>query len=306
MKKLIMTLLCATAASVTACAAPPTAKMTLHIRDAETEKPLDKVEVKAQFRPDENKRLIAETKQTDTNGVCIVEGPIDYVSIACEVIMRGYYKPQVQLNFTGRNRLLNRWEPWNPTIGVKLRKKKNPVPMIAKWVESLDIPVWGKPIGFDLEKTDWIVPYGKGKQSDFFVNMYRRFENSSDYDAVAEITFPNDGDGIQLYAVSEEFQGSSFQFPYEVPMDGYKNAYVLERHATLQATKCSFNPEKDMYIFRVRTKKDEKGNVASACYGRIDRRIEIGWGDVLDFEYHFNPVPNERSLEYSGENLLKK
>jgi hypothetical protein len=32
----------------------------------------------------------------------------------------------------------------------------------------------------------------------------------------------------------------------------------------------------------------------------------VGWGDVLDLNYHFNPVPNERSLEYSGENLLEK
>ncbi len=280
--------------------------MTLHIRDAETGNPLDKVEVKTQFRLDAKERLVTEARHTGTNGVYVVEGPIDHVSISSGLEMEGYYWQTAQLNFKKRNSVLNRWEPWNPTIEVKVRPKKNPVPMVKKRIESLKIPVWDKSVGFDLGVGDWVAPCGKGIHSDFFVDMHRRFEHSSDYDAVAKITFPNDGDGIQLYKVPEDFQTSSFKFPYEAPSDNFQERLILERHATLRATKCSFNPEKDMYIFRVRTQKDEDGEIVSACYGRIDRRIEIGWGEVFDFGYHFNLVPNERSLEWNGVNLLKK
>jgi len=288
----------------------PQTKMTTKVIDAETKLPVSNAIVRTRFLVKEHWNKADEytelEKSTDGSGACVLEGEDMSPGQSGRVIFEGFYTSHFKIAYTGKNRVLNRWEPWNPTVEVKLRPKKSPVPMIVKRIESLKIPAWNEPLGFDLEVGDWVDPHGKGERADFFVNMSRRFEHSSDYDAVASITFPNDGDGIQLYSIPEEFRSSSYQFPYEAPTDGYKDTLVLERHATLRETKCSFNPDRDMYIFRIRTKKDEAGNITSTCYGRIDRRIEIGWGEVFDFEYHFNPVPNERSLEWNGENLRKK
>jgi len=292
------------------CASLPSAKVTLNVVDQSTGLSLSNATAKTTFLlksswndPDKYQEV---EEITDDFGKCTLTGnDLDHY-FNVRIFSEGYYESQFRVEATKVNRILNRWEPWNPTIEVKMRPKKNPVPMIQKRIESLKIPAWDQPLGFDLELGDWIDPHGKGKQADFFVNMYRRFEHSSDYDAVATITFPNAGDGILLYTTPEEFQGSSYQFPYEAPMEGYQDTLVLERHATLHATDCSFNPDTDLYIFRVRTKKDNEGKIVSACYGRIDRRIEIGWGEVFDFEYHFNPVANERSLEWNGENLLQQ
>jgi hypothetical protein len=284
--------------------------MTIKVVDEETLRPLTNCTVKTRYlvkdhwnEPDEYNEMEAAPNE---EGFCTFSG-VDCISdFGGGVIADGYYRAGFSEPSTGLNRILNRWEPWNPTIEVKMRKIKKPMPMATKWVKSLKIKIWDTPIGFDLEKADWVAPHGKGESIDFFVTMHRRFVNSSDYDAVGKITFPNDGDGIQLYRIPDDFKSSSYTFPYEAPTDSYSHELTLERHATLRETKISFNPDTDMYLCRVRTQKDKDGNIVSACYGRVDRRIEIGWGEVFDFEYHFNPVPNERSLEYNGVNLLKK
>jgi len=290
---------------------PAASKFTVRVIDAETGLPVTNAMVQTIFEHQYdswgNKPSIVDRRNdpVDSNGEVVFEGRCIHGGAGGAASAEDYYSAH-EGRSSKKNILLNRWEPWNPTIEVKMRPKKNPVPMIVKRIESLKIPAWDQPVGFDLEKADWVEPHGKGTQADFFVNMHRRFEHSSDYDAIARITFPNEGDGIQLYEIPEEFKNSSYQFPYEAPMEGFQDTLVLERHATLRKTECSFNPDKDMYMFRVRTKMDEQGKLVSACYGRVDRRIEIGWGEVFDFEYHFNPVLNERSLEWNGENLLKK
>jgi hypothetical protein len=295
-----------------ALAEPASLKYTVRVLDSETGTPVTNAIVQSffehQYDPWGNKPNIIKQEKVlvDENGEAVFSGKDLNGGVGGNAAAEGYYDGRSGRASERKNIALNRWEPWNPTVEVKLRKIKNPVLMVVKRVESLKIPAWDEPLGFDLEKGDWVAPYGKGKQADFFVNVYRRFEHSGDYDAVATITFPNDGDGIQLYTMPEEFRTSSYNFPYIVPVDGYQDKLVLERHATLRETKCSFNPEKDMYIFRVRTKKDKDENIVSACYGRVDRRIEIGWGEVFDFEYHFNPDPFSRSLEYKRENLLEK
>lgn len=288
-----------------ALASPPDAKLTVHVVDMETNLSITNAVIYTDFTQQADpwglgiRKSTRIKKQVNSDGLATVEGQSIYSARGGSVFAEGYYS-QMFTSEHKKNVLLNRWEPWNPTIEVKMRPKKDPVPMVTKRVESLKITTWNKPIGFDLEKGDWVAPHGKGNQADFFVNMHRRFEHSGDYDAMATITFPNDGDGIQLYENSKQFETSSFKFPYEAPTHSYQNQLVLERHATLRETNCSFDPENDLYIFRVRTKKDEDGNIILANYGRMGR-IEIGWGEVFDTSYWFNPDPHSRSLESLAE-----
>jgi hypothetical protein len=301
---------CLSILSFTACATPPESKMTIKVIDEETFLPLTNCTVKTRYlvkenwnEPDEYDEMAAAP---NSEGLCTFAS-IDCISdFGGGVVADGYYRASFFLPSTGLNRILNRWEPWDPTIEVKMRKIKNPVPMVTKWVSALKIPKWDEPIGFDFEKSAWVAPYGKGGCSDFFVTMYRRFNNSNDYEVRASISFPNKGDGIQFYTIPQEIQDSSYVFPYLAPESGYNKELILSRKCEGAKDETNFDPKKSQYVFRVRTKLDQEGKVISACYGRMDRRIEISWGEVIDFEYHFNLDSFSRSLEYNGVNLLKK
>jgi len=251
----------------------PKAKMTARVVDAENGESISSAVVRTRFLVKEHWGKADEyeerKRETDMDGTCVLEGVDHSFGHGGRATLEGFYTSHFKIPYTGKSQMLNRWEPWNPTVEVKMRSKKSPVSMIQRRVESLKIPAWAELLGFDLEKGDWVVPHGKGKHPDFFVNMQRRFEHSSDYDAVAEISFPNEGDGIQLYAVPEEFNFSSYKFPYLAPTNSYQAELILERHATLRETKCSLDPKTDKYIFRVRTKTDDTGNVISACDGRM-------------------------------------
>ncbi len=297
--------------NLTAFALPKT-EFQFQVMDAETNEALPDVSVRSTFilkySPWGNFKTERDIrdKSTDKSGLVSFSGRTTNTGGSGTFNHKNYYCQHAGFEFTRQNKILNRWEPWNPTIDVFLRKIKDPVPM-AKYNQYVkDIPAYEINLGFDFEYGDWVKPYGKGVKSDMFINMYRRFVDANDHDVVCTITFPNKGDGIQKYEPAEKNKQSSFIFPYVAPQNGYKDLLSLERHCLDGKLTMNFDPDKDLYIFRIRTQLDKKGNVISACYDRFDKRIEPSWGRGIGFSYHFNPDPNSRSLEYNGTNLLKK
>jgi hypothetical protein len=186
-----------------ALASPLSTKFVVYVTDVETGIPITNAVVHTGFTQKydpwglgvgESTRI---SEQVDNKGVATFKGTTLGDERGGSVFAGGYYSQMFSMKYT-KNILLNRWEPWDPVIEVKMRPKKNPVPMVTKNVDALKIPKWDEPLGFDFEKAAWVAPYGKGVRADFFVNMHRRFNNSNDYDAKAIITFPNEGDGIQF------------------------------------------------------------------------------------------------------------
>ena len=54
------------------------------------------------------------------------------------------------------------------------------------------------------------------------------------------------------------------------------------------------------YYFRVRSKRDEKGNIISGYYGKI-------YGEFPEITYYLNPVVNDRNIEFDvNRNLFLK
>jgi len=298
--KIILLLLCL---SQVGCvfATPPTTKYTVQLFDAETDQIITNAVIRTGFKQkrdpwgiggEKSNRVI---KKPNKDGVVTFSGKTINYEQGGIVFSDNYYPSRFWKRYK-INKILNRWEPWNPTITVKLRPKKDPVPMVHKNTQKkkLRIPVFDKLIGFDLEVGDWVAPYGKGKIADFVVKMNRRFKHSQDYDASLEISFSNKSDGIQLFVLPEKFTTSSYKFAYKAPLNQYKNKWIVEKHARLGSFKSSPNGS---YIFRVRTKIDKKGKIISACYGRINQPIEIGWGDVFYINYSLNLNSKSRSLE---------
>ena len=156
-------------------------------------------------------RPFSITGQTDTNGMFSAEAEGN-PSGSCSARKEGYY-PTLGVDFMFTNVVGDRWEPWNPTLEIVLRKIGKPMPMFAKRVEAF-IPLMNEPVGFDLEKGDWVVPYGKGDVKDFTFLFRGRFASARDRDEALQITFSGPKDGIQGISASPS-HGSQLRLPPE-------------------------------------------------------------------------------------------
>ena len=186
---------------------------------------------------------------------------------------------------------------WNPTATLLLKTIRHPIPMYAKSV-NLGVPVLDKPAGFDLMAGDWVAPYGKGSNADilFTGHFDKRADDESDF--TLTVSFPNSGDGIQEFTLSELEKASGLRSPHESPAGGYKPQWIQTDNRKPGRPIQTNRDEKRNYFFRVRTVLDENGNVKSALYGKI-------YGDFMQFRYYLNPTPNERNVEFDPkQNLL--
>ena len=199
--------------------------------------------------------------------------------------------------------LLNRWQPWNPIINIVLKEKKNPIPMYAKGTFGyIEAPALEEPIGYDLAKGDWVIPYGKGEKKDFIFVFRARYDGIKDWEASYSLTFSDRHDGIIEY-YPDENDYSEYKWPYKAPQTGYKSE--INRYKVFQPngySKTNYD-KKRRYIFRIRTKVDDKGNIIKAKYGKLKNDIEFLPNKKISFSYIFNPT-GTRNLEYSGQNLF--
>jgi len=291
----------------------PQMKTTFHVVDAETSQPVTNAIVHKSFvlqQDWEGTRTTKEEFLVDTNGYCTFSGETMRIAGGgASVVADGYYSDGAGMPFTRKNILLNRWEPWNPQIEVRMRKIKKPIPMVhffhgGNWIR---LPQPDHPIGFDLELSDWVAPYGKGSSADLLFNAYE-YENEEGICSGYTLTFSNPADGIQVFVPKPEASTSEFIFPYLAPENGYETSLTkYKKNPHYAAIEQNYEDNKNVnYIFRVRTKTDTDGHIMSACYGRIQGELTMSGKLGLQYEYWFNPVPNERSLEWNGENLLKK
>lgn len=282
------------------------AKITFRALDDE-QNPVAKVNVQAGFyySPEKQGIIVGET---DTNGLCAVEG-ITCMDMWYSAEKSGYYKTEGRYVFgmVEPPVIDNRWQPWNPTNTVALRRIKNPIPMYVKSVR-IKIPVADKTIGFDLEKGDWIAPYGNGVNPDFLflLNRNRAYEN--DFECSLQVTFPNEEDGLQEI-VAKPVSENSLRLPYVAPQTGYSAEWKREIFMKPDGARQNLETRTDQnYMFRIRAVLDKNKEVKSALYGKIYGDINY-YGYIADkvtlvFTYYLNPMPNDRNLEFDPNKNL--
>ena len=279
----------------------PSSKYTVRAVDAETGLPVTNAVIRTgfdhQYDPWGNKPSIVDLRKEHVNekGEVTFKGKDRKGGAGGTVFAEGYYTGHKGQG-SKLNAVLNRWEPWNPTITVKLRPKKDPVPMVYKRIELKKIPKKQIKIGFDLEKGDWVAPYGKGKIADFiFIPNWYSFDPIKGSEGSYKLVFSNPDDGIQEYEFPKNLD-SSFKWAYVAPTNNYSN--ILEQKSVWTKTGRLKKGYKNCnYIFRVRSKRNKKGKIISACYGRIKGPIDVGPYGKFNMEYWFNPNPKSRSLE---------
>ena len=225
-------------------------------------------------------------------------------------------------------------------IAVVLPRVINPIQLYVLRVDDDQVivfPIQKEWIGFDLEVADWVAPHGKGKTADFllrFRNEFRGLEESysrtmderiashkrllgfakeewtmdkfktheGKWDGLVEMSFPGEGDGIME---AKSFIGySPMKLPHLAPEDGYLSAWkrMVNNYDGI------ILPKNTGFFLRTRVKRDQQGKIITANYskfvGRMDARASTG---QIEFLYYFNPVPNDRNLEFDPtRNLFPK
>ncbi len=217
----------------------------------------------------------------------------------------GYYTSRYKfIDFTGTSGILGfrKWQPWNPTLKVILKKIKNPIAMYAYHTDVIDIPKQGDFIGYDLVKHDWVTPYGKGITADFLFKLDHNFVSKIDYETIFSIKFSNLADGIQGFSLLES-HGSILRSAHHAPETGYQNKLIqsrLQQPNKRLVTSYNYNTS---YYFRIRCNGDK---LDSCLYGKIYRNIEFSENN-LSFTYYLNPSNVDTNVEFDpNSNLFKK
>jgi hypothetical protein len=238
---------------------------------------------------------------TDTNGSFVATHHDATENLSINAEKQGYYP----FSFTYYK---GDYQParWNPNLTVLLRKIGKPIAMYAQRAR-IEVPELGKPIGFDLMEGDWVAPYGHGKTSDFIFEAQRRFNSWQDFDSSFSLTFHSPDDG--LFAISMPLdQGSTLRLPAVAPKSGYATELSGQLSDTPSKAWETSEKKDQNYYFRVRTVKDDGGNIVSAHYGKIygDFKIDAINSKTLliFFQYYLNPTPNSHNVEFDPKQNL--
>lgn len=264
---------------------------------------------------------------SDENGIFTGEGATTpYVN--CSAVKDGYYHAgRPYRDFTDISGIFGfrKYEPWNPTVELTLKKVVNPIPMYAVRMsggrpgEYPEIPVVGDFVGYDLMVNDWVAPYGAGTHGDFLFKVdVARANSNRDYDVTFTLKFSNPGDGLIEYTPDISKGKSRLRLPHHAPVSGYTDELIHhhERTPGVRKPRTSRGGNPDDYInyfFRVRTELDKDGNVIGGLYGKIHGHISLGnWAwlhaenPYISFNYYLNPNDNDTNIEYDPEKNIFK
>ena len=243
--------------------------------------------------------------KTDKNGLFTGQGATEYYAVY-GADADGYYGTSFDYsNFTGYSGVLGfrKWQPWNPTLKVVLKKIKNPIAMYAYGTDRIKHPKQNEFIGYDLVKHDWVSPYGKGSVSDFLFKLENDFISNNNYKIKLTTKFSNLADGLKFFSSLEQ-QGSHLRSANQAPLNGYQSELIQTMSMDPEkGFKYSFNREEGGgYYFRGRC----DGDTSDSClYGKIYGNIEFGKNQLI-FNYYLNPSIGDTNIEFDPKKNLFK
>ena len=248
--------------------------------------------------------------KTDTNGVYVAKGKTNGNSIRFLVGKNGYYGSEKRIGFAtmGKEHEVKngKWQPYGAVENIELRKIRNPqklsVAFEREFNNTKEINSW---IGFDLEKRDFVQPYGKGEIVDFEVFFDWDGKWFPDYTGMAKrIRFTDKYSGYYQCANNEvsKFKGPYSALPdatYQQDADFIERVIIDPNSYGRQYERKVFDKNK-CWVVRSRCKVDAEGNLVSAHYSVI-YNIVFGCdkGGVVGVcvTGAFNSTPNDTNLE---------
>ena len=207
-----------------------------------------------------------------------------------------------------------RWLPWNPTVEIVLKEKRNPIPLYTKTVRK----VFPKEVevGFDCLCADFVAPWGQGRDSDFTLKYesvrppvrtgmkYPDFSCFTNYLALSGVEA-----GGFITKPKDSF--SHLVADYEAPENGYARVLDYELKRTTGKIFVDRKLGDEEYLFFRSRVRQTTGGSEEAHYGKIyqfvfSETLRETNSATLRISYYFNPTPNDRNLEFDGTNNLFK
>lgn len=273
--------------------------------------------------------------QTDATGRVSVSGNTN-VGIWLRVRKDGYYNHgymPAESDFTSASKLNNSFAKT-----IELPRIINPVPLYANLQGGGTLPAINEWCGYDLTAADWVAPYGKGDTIDILMRFQRKFVGfdkrirhqaieeerafskkafavrnetwteekfryiSGDWDLTLEIAFEGKKEG--MIRVDDESKANSLlTMPHNAFAEGYRKSFRYNI-STYGASAWKFQKNVGFFL-RTRVVEDDDGNIESANFAKIHGDFHITVDGKVSFMYYFNPVPNDRNLEFDySKNLL--
>jgi len=225
---------------------------------------------------------------------------------------------------------------------IRLRPLRDPTALFGKQTEGepyskeIPIPALAEWCGYDFEVGDWVAPHGEGETADLLFRFERRFAGfqerrspldvrreaikgkyerlgkefteeafkleAGNWDMKLEIAFPGEKEGL-IRVVEGYRPHSGLRMPHKAPESDYEPSYVYEIK-TYGENPRAFRDDVGFFL-RTRAVLDENGEIESANYAKTHGDFRFGPDGTLSFTYYFNPVPNDRNLEFDpGKNLF--
>jgi hypothetical protein len=283
----------------------PLARLVIKAVD-ENRAPVEGVNVSLSFMEPVSRQPAVVEGLTNAEGLFVGEGGSDS-SVGSNIHKAGYYPAGFPFA-PFREVREGKWQPWGATYMAVLRKIENPIPMYARRLRRLVIPIADQPCGFDLEASDWVAPWGKGKIADFVMTLTRRYASRDDFDVNVVLSFTNPLDGIQETNLPEQFRGSEFLWPRQAPERGFEPTHSSRFGAKPGSDYYGNASEESAFFFRVRT-QERNGQIVGALYGKIKGGIRLEGRETgtcaVAFAYYLNPTSLDRNMEWDTKrNLL--
>lgn len=241
--------------------------------------------------------------KTDRDGRFVVKGRCK-LFVNLTVFKEGFYSWHDKFDYaaTSLNPAVKdgKWQPYGETVVVTLKKKINPVEMPGVYGRGdISIPVMGEWLSFDIERGQWLPPYGSGVSDDVLLRFTHQVRTSKyfDFKSTMEVSFTNN-----LYAggyVVKKDPHSELVTAYEADTNRVYSScfsYVFDCNRSRKGENIRQLERDEVLVFRTRTKVDEKGRLVSASYGKIEGPWSFSKGMSAD-KICINPVPNNTSIE---------
>ena len=310
-----------------------TAKFSVVVLSADDLKPIEGVQVHANFWENNGWKAWTQAPHVDTdrqitdkNGFCRLKGKTNCGNVCCFVSVppKGFYVGDSWGTDFKKKNIFGVWQPDNLVVTLRLQRVENPIPLFVRQifsrasasVSSNYFDIGKGKMQFDLLKGSFLPPIGRGEYADICFTRLEREDlgigtnfngrTSLAYRDGMMVEFLGDGNGL-IEIPSKKTDGIKIR---TAPLDGYKADYLVTKGKDKSVKYfTSSNPDRN-FAFRIRTKKDADGRIVSTYYGKI-------YGDIdfkkftskvpvaaPSFMYYLNPTSLDRNLEWDMKNNL--
>ena len=309
------------------------AKVGVFVVDDRTGEPMKDVSVTGSFRMDNGWLAFKggeppnrDSAVTDVNGRCRLRGRTNCgrMGVWARNPPSGYYAPRRGWGrrFSEKN-LLGIWQPDNLVATIRLQRVERPIPLFIKRVTKAErggfttdiFPKGEDTLRYDLLMGDWLAPVGTGRVADVTFTRHPREDlgegvNGADvrgpsYRDSMTVRFPGEGNGIV-----ELHPPPSLRLRIRTaPEDGYRPEYLCWKGRDKTLEHVGSYDENRCFCFRIRTRRDDRGRIVEAYYGKIygDILMYTGYNFIVcgvKFLYYLNPTPLDRNLEWDRKTNL--